>query len=168
MIVCPGPKDSGRLLEATMSAALLGAPGVNSRARVRQTVARRGFHARVSRYGVNPWYCTVSPFLARAQHVTHEAVTCEDAATVVRHYSAVPVADNVRPFLTTSEAQRATASYIRPHDIETLLSGFLSSVFLAMSVVGFSLVRRRHLPRLVALKSNTCQAGLPGFLPPGL
>ena len=105
MIVCPGPKDSGRLLEATMSAALLGAPGVNSRARVRQTVARRGFHARVSRYGVNPWYCIVSPFLARTQHVTHEAVACEDVATVVRHYPAVPVAYNMRPFLLTASGE---------------------------------------------------------------
>src|SRR5215470_10798181 len=88
MIVCPCPKDRGRLLEAIMSAALPGVQGVSSRTRVIPTVARQCIHVGVSRGGVNPWYCTVSPFLA-------------------------------------------------------------------MIAVGFFLVRRRHLPRRVALKSKS-------------
>src|SRR5215471_16968813 len=48
MIVCPGPKDRGRLLEAIMSAALPGVQGVSSRTRVIPTVARQCIHVGVS------------------------------------------------------------------------------------------------------------------------
>src|SRR5215472_10950211 len=63
MIVCPGPKDRGRLLEAIMSAALLGVQGVSTR--TRQIVTTQYSHTGMSRCRMNPWYCTVSPFLAR-------------------------------------------------------------------------------------------------------